>query len=412
MNFPIKNDAACQFKWTWSVLYLHERTTNSCHRCQRFPIDLENFKDFHNLPGKLDDRKLMLEGQWPTNKGCQYCQSVEKAGGKSERMAYVNDLDMVPKELIDNPNEINVTPRILEVYFNNICNLKCLYCSPVNSSLIEKEYYKFGPVPGNIWDLAPIKEKNNDEYIAKFWEWMKENSNHLRVFNILGGEPLQQTEFKDCIDFFNTYPNLNLTFGIFSNLQQEYNKFKVKIESIEQLVKNKKIRKFNVVCSIDCWGPESEFVRKGLDLVTWEKNFALLCKSKYVIPSVHMTATPMSLGTTKDLIKKIHEYRKYKNIIMSLNTVDRPICLSPYVFGNSISHLLEPILDEINVKDEVFFEVTEGIYNKMKKTEPDIKQIKQFVSYMDIIDFRRKTNWRTVFPELNSIAEKLLQNIG
>ena len=71
----------------------------------------------------------------------------------------------------------------------------------------EKEYYKFGPVPGNAWDLAPIKEKNNDEYIVKFWEWMKENSNNLRVFNILGGEPLQQTEFKDCIDFFNTYPN-------------------------------------------------------------------------------------------------------------------------------------------------------------------------------------------------------------
>ena len=93
---------------------------------------------------------------------------------------------------------------------------------------------------------------------------------------------------------------------------------------------------------------------------------------------------------------------------MSLNTVDRPSCLSPYVFGNSISHLLESILDEIDVKDEVFFEVTEGIYNKMKKTEPDIKKIKQFVSYMDIIDFRRKTNWRSVFPELNSIAEKLL----
>jgi hypothetical protein len=48
----------------------------------------------------------------------------------------------------------------------------------------------------------------------------------------------------------------------------------------------------------------------------------------------------------------------------------------------------------------------------MKKTEPDIKQIKLFVSFMDTLDFRRKTNWRSAFPELNSIIEKLLQNTG
>lgn len=410
MYFPVKSASACQFKWTWSVIYLQERTTNSCHRCKRYPLDLENFDSFHNLPQKLNDRKLMQQGIWP-DQGCQYCQSVEEKGGKSERVAYVNDLDMVPKELQLDPNEISVTPRILEVYFNNKCNLKCLYCSPANSSLIEKEYYKFGQVPGNAWDIFPIKE-NNDAYVAKFWEWMRNNSSHLKVFNILGGEPLQQSEFKDCIDFFNDYPNPNITFGIFSNLQQEHNKFKEKIEAIEQLVKNKKIHKFNVVCSIDCWGPESEFVRKGLDLITWEKNFELLCKSKYVSPSVHMSATPLSLGTTQDLIKKIHEYRKYKNIAMSLNTVIYPKFLNPYAFGKSISHLLEPILDAIDIKDEVFFEVTEGIYNKMKNTEPNIKEIKLFVSFMDTLDFRRKTNWREVFPELNSIIEKILKSSG
>jgi hypothetical protein len=107
-------------------------------------LTLENFNDFHNLPEKLNDRKLMLEGKWP-DKGCQYCQTIEEKGGKSERVAYVNDLNMIPKELINDPSEISVTPRILEVYFNNICNMACLYCSPTNSSLIEKEYYKFGP---------------------------------------------------------------------------------------------------------------------------------------------------------------------------------------------------------------------------------------------------------------------------
>ena len=410
MFFPIKNESACQFKWTWSVLYLHERTTNSCHRCYRFPLTLENFNDFHNLPEKLDDRKLMLDGQWPT-KGCQYCQSVEASGGKSERTAYVNDLNLVPDEMILNPQEINVSPRILEVYFNNTCNLKCLYCNPLNSSLIEKEYYKFGPIPGKTKQILPVKD-NNDLYIAKFWEWMRENSNHLRVFNILGGEPLHQTEFKDCIDFFNEHPNPELTFGIFSNLQQDPNKFKSKIEDIEQLVINKKIQEFNVVCSIDCWGPEIEFVRKGLDLITWEKNFSLLCRSKYVSPSVHMSATPMSLKTTPDLIRKVNSYRKYKPISMSLNSVIDPDYLNPYIFGNTILHLLDPILDEISIKDAVFYDVTSGIYDKLKNKEPNLNLIKKFETYMNVMDFRRKTDWKSVFPELNFIKEKLLQNTG
>jgi len=411
MNFPIKNEAACQFKWTWSVIYLQERTTNSCHRCKRFSLTLENFNDFHNLPEKLNDRKRMLEGLWPTNKGCQYCQTVEENGGKSERIAYVNDLNMIPQEMMSNPKEIVVTPRILEVYFNNTCNLACLYCSPANSSLIEKEYYKFGPVPEKVNEILPIKH-DNELYVAKFWEWMEQNSNHLRVFNVLGGEPLHQTEFKDCIDFFNRYPNPELTFGIFSNLQQDTDKFKSKIKEIEQLVIYKKIQKFNVVCSIDCWGPEIEFVRKGLDLVTWEKNFAFLCKSKYVTPSVHMTATPMSLKTTPDLIRKVVSHRKYKPITMSLNSVIDPKYLNPYIFGNTILHLLDDILDEIPIDDTVFYDVTTGIYDKLKNKEPDLVQIKKFQTYMNVMDFRRKSDWKSVFPELNSITEKLLKNTG
>jgi hypothetical protein len=125
-----------------------------------------------------------------------------------------------------------------------------------------------------------------------------------------------------------------------------------------------------------------------------------------------MSASPMSLGTTQDLIRKIHYYRRYKPIAMSLNTIDKPSFFSLYIFGNTISHLIEPILNEIAIEDEVFFEVTDGIYNKMKNSEPDMKQIKQFVSFMDIMDFRRKTAWKSMFPELNSIIEKLLKNTG
>jgi hypothetical protein len=109
--FPIKTATACQFKWTWSTLFLSVGTSSSCHRCKGWDVT-EHMQDFHNHPGKLEDRTKMLQGLWPGN-GCEYCRKIEDAGGISERTAYINSSPLSPKELRTNPNEIKVTPRIL-----------------------------------------------------------------------------------------------------------------------------------------------------------------------------------------------------------------------------------------------------------------------------------------------------------
>ena len=127
-KWQLNTDPSCQFKWTWSTLFLNFGTTSSCHRCKHWEVTVENFMDFHNLPGKINDREKMLQGQWPGN-GCEYCKVVEEAGGVSERVGYINDLQMVPPENETNPEETHVTPRLLEVYFSNLCNMSCTYCS-------------------------------------------------------------------------------------------------------------------------------------------------------------------------------------------------------------------------------------------------------------------------------------------
>ena len=78
---------------------------------------------------KIGDREKMIKGEWPGN-GCEYCKVVEDAGGISERIGYINDLQMVPPENETNPEETHVTPRLLEVYFSNLCNLSnlCQLC--------------------------------------------------------------------------------------------------------------------------------------------------------------------------------------------------------------------------------------------------------------------------------------------
>jgi len=142
-SFPIKTATACQLKWNWSTVYLTTENTASCHRTSHHKFDTEKF-NFHNTPQKLNDRERMLKGEWPVT-GCDYCRNIEKAGGQSDRITNLNFPGIhAPVELDADPNAIQVTPRILEVYFDNTCNLKCVYCGPQFSSLWDAENIRAG----------------------------------------------------------------------------------------------------------------------------------------------------------------------------------------------------------------------------------------------------------------------------
>ena len=141
--FPINTATACQLKWAWSTLYLNTGTTASCHRTAFTVINEENFLDFHNTSLKLDDRNRMLQGQWPET-SCKYCKDIEEENGISDRQRHLTIPNLVPPELEQDNTAIKISPTIVEVFFNNTCNLGCLYCNSGLSSSIETENKKFG----------------------------------------------------------------------------------------------------------------------------------------------------------------------------------------------------------------------------------------------------------------------------
>ena len=136
--FPIKTNTACQSKWSWSTIWLDMGESSSCHRVDSFPIPINDFNSFHNLPQKIIHREKMLKGQWP-GEGCEYCKDIEETGGFSDRM-HNNDLPgYAPVELKDNPTLTHVKPTIVEIFAKNTCNFACTYCGPRLSSKIEQE---------------------------------------------------------------------------------------------------------------------------------------------------------------------------------------------------------------------------------------------------------------------------------
>ena len=237
--FPVKTATGCQAKWTWSTLWLTHGSTASCHRVKHENIALEDFQNFHNTPKKIADRELMLNGEWPQG-GCEYCKDIEQAGGQSDRKFYLEVENISPHELETNPVATVVTPKIVEVFLNNTCNLKCVYCDPGLSSSIQKENQEFGnfAVGGvMINDYNPIVPRRV-EYVDQFFIWLENNYQHIERFHILGGEPFIQQELERCLTFWETHPNPRVTINVVSNLMIKEKLMIKHIDHLKRLVES------------------------------------------------------------------------------------------------------------------------------------------------------------------------------
>jgi hypothetical protein len=409
--FPINTATACQYKWTWSTIYLSQGQTNSCHRVGGGHLDAWNFKNFHNLPEKIRDRKLMLEGKWPDNE-CNYCKRIEDAGGLSERNGYINTLDMVPPELDTDPTAVEVTPRILEIYFSNLCNQSCVYCSPMFSSVIENELRKHGPLSkryflDGTWEQNPLYE----QWKREFWEWMHENSTHLYDFQVLGGEPMFQPEFQECLDFFEETENPNLNWKMFSNLKHDHEQFKVKINKMASLIQRKKMKRIEIVASIDCWGDEQEYARNGMSLANWEKNFNYLLEVPEISIFIQSTISPITAPTAYQLVDKVIEWNKKKQIHQGWNVVANPPFLDPSVFGHYLTDYMDKLAESAqSLKRPHFPDISylDGFVTQIKSAPVNLEMMRELRDYLDGLDARRNQNWRSIYPWMDEIMTKEL----
>jgi len=393
--FPIKTDTACQLKWNWSTIFLTTEETASCHRTDHHHFDTEKF-DFHNTPNKLDDRQRMLQGSWP-QKGCDYCKDIEYAGGQSDRLINLDFPGIhAPPELDHNPQAVWVTPRILEVYFDNTCNLKCLYCGPHFSSLWDSENVRFG--------LKPFaKSSNIEQNKQKIFQWLREHGHSLTVFNILGGEPLYQSELDQCIDLFDQHPASELKLQIFTNLNCKISHLQKTVEKIKQLIDQNKLREFEITASLDCWGEPQEYVRYPLDLENWEKNFEYLLGQSWINLIISSTVTPLTVKTLPDLLEKINQWNQTRPVWHYQNSVNGPDYMFIDMFGDIFGKDFERALNlkpSKTPEQQASREYLAGIAQQSASREPDVGKIIKLFNFLNQMDQRRGTDWSHTFPWL------------
>jgi len=152
-----------------------------------------------------DVRLTMLDGKIPAS--CTKCFEEESNGVASKRIweAYDwmnNGLDI--EKLIDETSDSGEVPpviRYLDLRLGHTCNLKCVMCSPHDSSRWVQDYESMMAKTKSTIVISQINwDKNtfNNYWYEKpeFWDDIFEQIPHIEQLYFAGGEPLMIKEHK------------------------------------------------------------------------------------------------------------------------------------------------------------------------------------------------------------------------
>ena len=156
-----------------------------------------------------DVRLTMLEGKIPAS--CTKCFEEESNGVVSKRLWEMYEwnhdgLDF--NKLIEETDETGKVPpviRYLDLRLGHTCNLKCVMCSPHDSSRWLQDYDKLIEKTKSIQVLKQVgfdkKEFNNTWYEKpEFWDDVFEQIPNITQLYFAGGEPLMIKEHRRFLD--------------------------------------------------------------------------------------------------------------------------------------------------------------------------------------------------------------------
>lgn len=360
----------------------------------------------------------MLKGEFPDE--CNYCWNIEKVGEWSDRIhkSAAGWARPFLGEVNANRSSREVLPTYLEVAFDNICNLKCAYCSPVYSSSWESEIRAFGPYPTllkfnnlemfRIQKAEPLSPTARVRYNEAFWKWWPTFSPTLEHLRITGGEPLLTGGIWKVLDALIETPNPKLILSVNSNLS-------VPVQLVDRLigkinVLKGKVAKVTIFCSIDSVGAQAEYIRFGLNYKVFMANVTKLlteCEAPLNV-SFMITVNALSLPGMKSLIREIHQLRvQYPEHEIGLDTpyLNHPEHLSVRLLPSFAQKFLTECVQEMRAlnftEDEV--QRVERILKLMKDEPYRIFKKWQFrkdlIRFLQEYDRRKGTNCFATFPE-------------
>lgn len=229
----------CKSPWM-SLFVYNDGKVKSCCAGQWDWGDLKKntLEEIVNSPKVVELRKDIAEGRH--NSYCDYCKGCEENAGEGQRQ-YFDKFTMTDEELY-NPDLFDL--RMVDMRWNNLCNLNCVYCDVLWSTTWQK-------VKGH-----PMSDLKTNHYTSVL-DMVRNNSHKMEAIIMGGGEPLLHTHNVDLLQSLDK----NIEIDIMTNLSTN-----LKHSAIFAELKEK--TNVNWCVSFENVGEQFEFVRHG---ASWER---------------------------------------------------------------------------------------------------------------------------------------------
>ena len=378
-----------------------------------------------------DVRLTMLEGKIPAS--CSKCIAEESRGVASKRIwetgSWMEDgIDV--EELIKQTEEDGTVPEklvYLDLRLGHTCNLKCVMCSPHDSSQWVSDHKKIYPLfqakelkEQMSWDRKEFNNKWHEN--PDFWKEMYAQIPNLKQVYFAGGEPLMIREHRWFLEEI-------IRQGYADKILIRYNTNGLLVDD-EIIELWKKFKKVKVGFSIDAVGDRNWYIRYPSDWATIERNLHKLDNTPDNIQ--------VSIATAIQIlnIKHLADFAKWK-ITQNFKKVNLENTVGGIQAGGGIvnMHLLYiptflsirllPAEDKAAVRRS-FAELATWLHENYRQDEDFWKQnpygwkrwqavldfmdaedhtaqLPAFKEYIESLDIVRKTKFSDVFPELKHL---------
>jgi len=373
-------------------------------------------------------RTTMLEGNIP--KSCKKCFDEESNGVVSKRMWETGEwieqgIDI--EELVEQTKTDGTIPEklvYLDLRLGHTCNLKCIMCSPHDSSQWVQDQKKLIPLLKDVevinqmaWDRKTFNNFWHEN--PDFWKEMYAQIPNLRQVYFAGGEPLMIKEHKLFLEEI-------IRQGYADKILVRYNTNGLLID--EEIIDLwKKFNKVKVGFSIDAVGDRNYYIRYPSDWDTIVKNLHLLDNTP---DNIHVSiATAIQIFNIKHLPElakwKIKENFKKVNFtnltggieagggILNMHLLYIPTFLSIQILPESDKQEVRKLFGEfanwlyVNYRqDEEYWKKNpygwkrwQAVLDYMDSKDYS-SQIKSFQEYVVNMDKIRNLNSKETFPEL------------
>jgi len=392
------NESFCAAPWVH--LYL-DGSGNAFPCCKNKKSGLGNIeskliKELWNEDKLNLIRKNMILG----NKipSCETCYLNEKRWGTSYRdffnSKFNNHYELIKQTNLDGTVD-NLNISFLDLRYSNLCNLKCIMCSPYSSSAWFDDAKKLNIISKDD-NYKPINLYENIK------DQLPEILKNVTRINFAGGEPLLIKENYEILDKLIELKKFDVELTYNTNFSKLIN-FNQDILSKWALFKDVTIK-----ASLDAIRERGEYIRKGL---VWKDFFDNRNLLRNRVPHAKF-----KIFCTVQLLNVLHipeMYRTLKSHLFidgspasfHLSFLDWPRHYDIRSLPLQIKHNITSIYK--NFINELSDEKLKSHFNKILiyLNEENVETNNEFKTFTENLDKIRKQNVRSVFPELKEFFD-------